>query len=104
MATERYDIVIFGASGFTGQFVVEEVAKVAPAQGLTWAVSGRSMGKIQQVLNKASKRTGYKLSTLISHLFFFLFLFKEDRSLIFFFPFLLESTVVNAKDGEHEFP
>ena len=78
MATERYDIVIFGASGFTGQFVVEEVSKVAPAQGLTWAVSGRSMEKIQQVLDKASKRTGYKLSSLISH-FYFLFLFIGDN-------------------------
>lgn len=58
MATERYDIVIFGASGFTGQFVVEEVARVAPTERLTWAVSGRSMEKIQKVLSKASKRTG----------------------------------------------
>lgn len=71
MATERYDIVVFGASGFTGQFVVEEMAKVASGQGLTWAVSGRSMEKIQQVLNKASKRTGYKLSTKIYIFFFF---------------------------------
>lgn len=60
MATERYDIVIFGASGFTGQFVVEEVARVAPTERLTWAVSGRSMEKIQKVLSKASKRTGNK--------------------------------------------
>lgn len=58
MATERYDIVIFGASGFTGQFVVEEVARVAPTERLTWSVSGRSMEKIQKVLSKASKRTG----------------------------------------------
>lgn len=61
MATERYDIVIFGASGFTGQFVVEEVARVAPTERLTWAVSGRSMEKIQKVLSKASERTGNTL-------------------------------------------
>lgn len=64
MATERYDIVVFGASGFTGQFVVEEVARVAPSQGLTWAVSGRSMEKIQKVLSKASTRTGDDLESI----------------------------------------
>ncbi|XP_061167009.1 protein-cysteine N-palmitoyltransferase HHAT-like [Saccostrea echinata] len=64
METERYDIVVFGASGFTGQFVVEEVAKVAPGQNLTWAVSGRSMEKIQKVLDKASKRTGADLESI----------------------------------------
>lgn len=63
MATERYDIVIFGASGFTGQFVVEEVARVAPTERLTWAVSGRSMEKIQKVLSKASERTGNDLES-----------------------------------------
>jgi short subunit dehydrogenase-like uncharacterized protein len=36
----RYDICVFGASGFTGQFVVEFVAKAVTADGLRWAVAG----------------------------------------------------------------
>lgn len=54
-----YDFIIFGASGFTGQYVVDEVAKIAEEEGgLTWAVAGRSMDKLQAVLRKSSKRTG----------------------------------------------
>lgn len=60
MADSRpYDLVIFGATGFTGQFVVDEVARVADEEGtLTWAVAGRSMEKLQKVLEQSSQRTG----------------------------------------------
>lgn len=59
MATQRYDIIIFGASGFTGQFVVEEVARIADEEGsLTWAIAGRTMAKLQKVLEAASRKTG----------------------------------------------
>ena len=46
MATSKgdrpYEIVVFGASGFTGQYVIEYVAKAVVAQGdgLRWAVAG----------------------------------------------------------------
>ncbi|KAH3862951.1 hypothetical protein DPMN_025926 [Dreissena polymorpha] len=59
MAGRRFDLVIFGATGFTGQFVVDEVARVADeASGLKFAVAGRSMQKLQKVLQKSSQRTG----------------------------------------------
>ena len=47
-----YDIVIFGATGFTGQFVVEELAQVLAAPNapkLTWAVAGRNEDKLKKV-------------------------------------------------------
>ena len=47
-----FDIVIFGATGFTGQFVVEELAQVLASPGapnLTWAVAGRNEGKLKKV-------------------------------------------------------
>uniref|UniRef100_A0A8C5IEM3 Saccharopine dehydrogenase-like oxidoreductase n=1 Tax=Junco hyemalis TaxID=40217 RepID=A0A8C5IEM3_JUNHY len=64
-----YDIVVFGASGFTGQFVVEEVARAAAAataagEGqlcsgrLRWAVAGRSREKLRAVLDRAAERLG----------------------------------------------
>jgi len=56
-----FDIVIFGATGFTGQFVVEELAKVLVAENappLSWAVAGRNEGKLKQVLETASAVTG----------------------------------------------
>lgn len=56
--TRRFDAVIFGASGFTGQFVVQEFAK-QNKKGLRWAVAGRNKDKLQNVLNEATKVLGY---------------------------------------------
>lgn len=62
---QKYDIVVFGASGFTGKFVVEEVARISDEEGgLTWAISGRSMEKLQTVLANASKATGKELESI----------------------------------------
>uniref|UniRef100_A0A3Q2GFU3 Saccharopine dehydrogenase-like oxidoreductase n=1 Tax=Cyprinodon variegatus TaxID=28743 RepID=A0A3Q2GFU3_CYPVA len=52
-----YHLVIFGASGFTGQFVVEEVARTVsegPNGNLRWAVAGRSKQKLEKVLEQAA--------------------------------------------------
>ncbi|KAK1171874.1 saccharopine dehydrogenase-like oxidoreductase [Acipenser oxyrinchus oxyrinchus] len=56
-----YQLVIFGASGFTGQFVVEEVARNSaegPKGTLKWAVAGRNRQKLQQVLDQAAEHLG----------------------------------------------
>jgi len=60
MPEQRYDFVVFGATGFTGQFVVDEVARVIEEEGgnLTMAVAGRSMEKLQKVLAESSTRIG----------------------------------------------
>ncbi|GFS14889.1 saccharopine dehydrogenase-like oxidoreductase [Elysia marginata] len=62
MASKKYDLVIFGASGFTGQFVIDHVAKLAEEEKLTWAVAGRTKPKLLKALSEASIRTGKKLS------------------------------------------
>lgn len=59
ISVEKYDIVIFGASGFTGQFVVDELARTVDDEHLKWAIAGRDMKKLQAVLANASERTGY---------------------------------------------
>ena len=62
VSSTKYDIVVFGASGFTGQYVVEEIAKTIDEEsGLTWAIAGRSMKKLQDVLANAGKKTGLNL-------------------------------------------
>lgn len=59
----KFDIVVFGATGFTGQYVVEELARTADEEKeLKWAVAGRSMQKLQQILSEASAQTGKDLS------------------------------------------
>ncbi|XP_065792827.1 saccharopine dehydrogenase-like oxidoreductase isoform X2 [Muntiacus reevesi] len=64
MATQQrpFHLVVFGASGFTGQFVTEEVAReqVSPERTshLPWAVAGRSREKLLRVLERAAMKLG----------------------------------------------
>ncbi|XP_078674832.1 saccharopine dehydrogenase-like oxidoreductase isoform X3 [Branchiostoma floridae x Branchiostoma belcheri] len=68
MATaKKYDVVVFGASGFTGQYVVEELGRVTSEEerGLTWAVAGRSEEKLNKVLEKAGATIGADLKDVV---------------------------------------
>ncbi|XP_071797123.1 saccharopine dehydrogenase-like oxidoreductase [Asterias amurensis] len=57
-----FGLIVFGASGFTGQFVVQELARVSDEEpGLTWAIAGRNQDKLQAVLKEAEKVTGKDL-------------------------------------------
>jgi short subunit dehydrogenase-like uncharacterized protein len=46
----RLDIVIFGATGYTGKFVVRELACAFRNEKFTWGVAGRSQDKLKKVL------------------------------------------------------
>ena len=53
MATDRrYDVILFGATGFTGRQTVEYFARHAPA-GLRWAIAARSKAKLELVRAEA---------------------------------------------------
>jgi len=54
----KYDIIVFGASGFTGQFVVMEMGHFSQIYNLTWAIAGRNTDKLQDVLDKMYKTIG----------------------------------------------
>lgn len=43
-----FDIVIYGATGFTGRLVAEYLVQAYPT-GLTWAMAGRSRAKLEEV-------------------------------------------------------
>src|SRR5690242_18284844 len=47
-ADRPYDIVVFGATGFTGRKVAEYLARNAPADA-RWAIAGRSRDKLAAV-------------------------------------------------------
>jgi short subunit dehydrogenase-like uncharacterized protein len=59
--TKELDLVIFGATGFTGNFVVQEVVKTLPQiesqlrRSLRWGVAGRSEGRLKQVVAKVEQ-------------------------------------------------
>jgi len=45
----EYDVVLFGASGFTGRLVAEYFLKQYPGKKLHWAMAGRNGSKLEQV-------------------------------------------------------
>ncbi|TKD05037.1 saccharopine dehydrogenase family protein [Polyangium fumosum] len=50
MTTEReYDVVLFGATGFTGRLVAHYLAETSRKTPLRWALAGRSKGKLEGV-------------------------------------------------------
>lgn len=44
----QYDIVVFGATGYTGVFTAEQVAATLPTD-VNWAIAGRSQEKLQKI-------------------------------------------------------
>jgi short subunit dehydrogenase-like uncharacterized protein len=44
----NHDVVVFGATGFTGRLTAEYLARNAPA-GCRWALAGRNSGKLEEV-------------------------------------------------------
>lgn len=49
--SRKFDIVVFGASGFTGRLVVDYMQRqYPPSSGLRWAVAGRNRDKLESVL------------------------------------------------------
>jgi short subunit dehydrogenase-like uncharacterized protein len=50
MSSAKYDIVVYGATGFTGQLVAEYLTQQYKGDhGLKWAMAGRSLGKLKSV-------------------------------------------------------
>ncbi len=47
-SSPRYDLVLFGATGFTGRIVAEVLARVA-SPTLTWAIAGRNLDKLHDL-------------------------------------------------------
>jgi short subunit dehydrogenase-like uncharacterized protein len=59
----RLDVIVFGATGYTGKFVVRELAIMMKNKiNLKWGVAGRSKNKLNQVLIDISKEAGTKIS------------------------------------------
>jgi len=60
MASEgdKLDVIIFGATGFTGKIAVYEMVKLAKDKSITWGVSGRNRNKLDNVLKEVGEKTG----------------------------------------------
>lgn len=64
--SDRLDLIIFGATGYTGQYVIEHVVKTIDKENhtLTWGVAGRNRAKLQQSLAEVSKWVGKNLDSV----------------------------------------
>ena len=50
MSEPEYDVILFGATGFTGTLTAQYLARAAAAGPATrWAIAGRSRGKLEAV-------------------------------------------------------
>ncbi|WKY08894.1 hypothetical protein Q1695_001794 [Nippostrongylus brasiliensis] len=59
----RYDVVIYGATGFTGAYILERLVTSKHYEGVTFAVAGRNHSKLQHALDAVSKKTGKDLKS-----------------------------------------
>lgn len=62
MAVERVDLVIFGATGWTGKYLVRELASTYKNENITWAVAGRSIERLNALIDSISKEKDIDLS------------------------------------------
>lgn len=60
MASEgdKVDVIIFGATAFTGKVAMYEIVKLAKEKSITWGISGRNRNKLDNVLKEIEEKTG----------------------------------------------
>lgn len=66
--TDRLDIILFGATGFTGKRTIPQLTKLIRTEklSLTWGVAGRSEKKLKEALLEMEEKTGTSRQFLIS--------------------------------------
>jgi len=62
MADREFDIIVYGATGFTGRLVAEYLGETYPT-GVTWAMAGRSLSKLEEVRDLIGAPSGITLIT-----------------------------------------
>lgn len=64
-ANREFEVVIWGASGFTGKLTAEYLlAKYGVSEGLRWALAGRNRAKLEQVRADLARETGREADAL----------------------------------------
>lgn len=53
-----YDIVLFGATGFTGRLTAEYLARKSVREPFRWAIAGRNPGKLEELKNQLKPLAG----------------------------------------------
>ncbi|KDR12595.1 saccharopine dehydrogenase-like oxidoreductase [Zootermopsis nevadensis] len=61
---DKVDIIVFGATGFTGKVAVYKILNLAKEKGITWGISGRNKDKLNDVLKEVAEKTGEDLAAV----------------------------------------
>lgn len=61
-SSERYDVVIFGATGYTGKYAIRSAVLVL--KDLNWAIAGRNQQKLEQSLKEVGEKINKDLSKI----------------------------------------
>lgn len=65
MSAQEFDVVVYGATGFTGKLVAEHMMRVYGAEGeVRWAIAGRDEEKLKTVRNDIG--ASYKLPIIVA--------------------------------------
>lgn len=56
--SSRLDIIVFGATGYTGKEAVHKMVTLAKEKALSWGIAGRNLAKLESVLKEVSDKTG----------------------------------------------
>jgi short subunit dehydrogenase-like uncharacterized protein len=51
---KKYDLIVYGASGFTGQLICKYLSSHKDILNLNWAIAGRDLAKLELLSNKLS--------------------------------------------------
>ena len=65
MIDKKYDMVIFGATGFTGKLICNYISKHKDAKNLNWAIAGRNKEKLEEISREYS--VDYLLADSFDH-------------------------------------
>ena len=56
--TREFDLIVYGATGFTGRLVAEYLVERYTDGSLKWAMAGRSADKLAEVARLMAERQG----------------------------------------------
>lgn len=60
----KLDIILFGATGFTGRHAVEALINISKEKGITWGVAARNKEKLTNLLKEISDKTGTDITKI----------------------------------------
>lgn len=59
---KRFDVIIFGATGYTGKYAIRNAIEIL--KGMQWAVAGRNKSKLEETLRDSGRKMNEDLSKI----------------------------------------